>query len=111
MNTRDNSAGEASGVCCGVDADTFSIGGCWPEIAGSFGVCWLDTVEPSGVCWPKIIEPLDANKPNPSERANAEGNNRLRGPLVIESLNLFSIFVFYLLIKSIEKCRDVTRAV
>jgi hypothetical protein len=90
MNTRERSAGEAIGACCtgGVSDIFFSI-----------GVCWLETVEPSGDCWLKTIEPLDANKPNPSERASAGVSIRPRFALVIESLNLFSIFAFYLCVE------------
>src|SRR5882672_284525 len=90
MNTRERSAGEAIGACC---AEGVS------DILFSSGVCWLGAVESSGVCWPKTIEPLDANKPNPSERASAGINIRPRFALVIESLNLFSIFAFYLCVE------------
>jgi hypothetical protein len=85
MNTRESSAGEGSGV--GVSG-AFSLCACCPE-----------DIAPSGACWPKTIEPLDPNKPNPSERASAGVNIRKRGALFIESLNLFSIFVFYLCVE------------
>jgi hypothetical protein len=52
-----------------------------------------------GACWPKTVEPLGANKPNPSERASAGANIQPRGALFTESLNLFSIFVFYLCVE------------
>src|SRR5262249_7289397 len=45
-------------------------------------------------CWPKA----GANKPNPSERASA-GSLRASLALFVESLNLFSIFTFYLCVE------------
>src|SRR6266498_3948504 len=91
INTRESSAGEGSVV--GVSG-AFSFCACCPEAIAS-----------SGACCPKTIEPLDANKPNPSERASAGVNIRTRGALFIESLNRFTVYekqftvyVFFVLI-------------
>jgi hypothetical protein len=85
MNTRESSAGEGN---------VAAVSG-----AFSFCACCPEAIAASGTCWPKTIEPLDANKPNPSERASAGVNIRPRSALFIDSLNLFSIFVFYLCVE------------
>src|SRR5262245_22683376 len=88
MKARESSAGEASWDGLSVsDLITFAVGGAF-AVGGVFAV--------SGSSWPKTSAWLGANKPNPSERASAGVNLRARFALLIESSNLFSIFMFYL---------------
>jgi hypothetical protein len=75
MKARESSAGEASWGLSVSDFITFAV---------------------SGSSWPKTNAWLDANKPNPSERASAGVNLRARFALLVDPLNFFSIFVFYL---------------
>src|SRR5262249_37167780 len=47
-----------------------------------------------GACWPRTGALLGANKPNPSETASAGTSLCASLTLFVESLNLFSIYVF-----------------